>query len=119
MRGCLTLTLLRTSHFTESICELAVARKFQERMACPLWSPDGRERTAIDAVSQWLFLVDVKTGNRTQLSQSAVHPIWSADSQYLYYSSCFNPFRARLGSNGDSEPALSPTSGPLASLPAA
>jgi DNA-binding winged helix-turn-helix (wHTH) protein/Tol biopolymer transport system component len=53
----------------------------------PLWSPDGHHLAAVDAVSQGLFLVDVNTGKRSQLSQSAaVFPIWSADSQYLYFA---------------------------------
>jgi Tol biopolymer transport system component len=52
----------------------------------PLWSPDGRQLAVIDASSQRLFLVDLKTGKRTQLSQPMVYPVWSADSQYLYYS---------------------------------
>jgi Tol biopolymer transport system component len=51
----------------------------------PLWSPDGHQLAAVDAASQRLFLVDLKTGKRTQLSRPAVYPIWSADSQYLYY----------------------------------
>ena len=51
----------------------------------PLWSPDGHQLAAVDAVSQQVFLVDLKTGKRTQLSRPAVYPIWSADSQYLYY----------------------------------
>ena len=53
----------------------------------PLWSPDGNQLAALDADSQRLFLVDVKTGKRTQLSQPAVYPIWSANSQYLYFGS--------------------------------
>ena len=52
----------------------------------PLWSPDGHQLAALDADSQQLFLVDVKTGQRTRLSQPAVYPIWSADSQYLYFA---------------------------------
>jgi len=51
----------------------------------PLWSPDGHKLAAVDVASQRLFLVDIKTGKRTQLSQPAVFPIWSADSQYLYF----------------------------------
>ena len=44
----------------------------------PLWSPDGRELAAVDASSERLFLVDVKTGKRTQLSRPMVYPVWSA-----------------------------------------
>jgi DNA-binding winged helix-turn-helix (wHTH) protein/Tol biopolymer transport system component len=52
----------------------------------PLWSPDGRQLAAIDAATERLFLVDPTTGKRTQLSQPAVYPVWSADSQYLYFA---------------------------------
>jgi Tol biopolymer transport system component len=52
----------------------------------PLWSPDGHQLAATDAASQRLFIVDVKTGKRTQLSQPAVYPIWSPDSQYIYFA---------------------------------
>jgi Tol biopolymer transport system component/DNA-binding winged helix-turn-helix (wHTH) protein len=51
----------------------------------PLWSPDGRQLAALDSASERLFLVDIKTGKRTQLSRPTVYPVWSADSQYLYY----------------------------------
>jgi Tol biopolymer transport system component len=51
----------------------------------PLWSPDGHQLAAIDAESQQLFLVDIKTGERTRLSRPAAYPVWSGDSQYLYY----------------------------------
>jgi len=51
----------------------------------PLWSPDGHQLAAVDAVSQRILLVDIKTGKRTQMSRPVVYPIWSADSQYLYY----------------------------------
>jgi Tol biopolymer transport system component/DNA-binding winged helix-turn-helix (wHTH) protein len=51
----------------------------------PMWSPDGRSLVALDAGSR-LFLVDINTGRRTQLSQPAVYPVWSGDSQYLYFA---------------------------------
>jgi DNA-binding winged helix-turn-helix (wHTH) protein/Tol biopolymer transport system component len=63
----------------------------------PLWSPDGHELAAVDATSERLFLVDVTAGKRTQLSRPAVFPIWSPDSQYLYF--CNNDheiFRAHV-----------------------
>jgi Tol biopolymer transport system component/DNA-binding winged helix-turn-helix (wHTH) protein len=53
----------------------------------PLWSPDGQKLAALDVAGQRLFLVDIKTGKRTQLSRPAVYPVWSADSQYLFYCS--------------------------------
>ncbi len=52
----------------------------------PIWSPDGRQLAALDAASQRLFLVDINSGKRTQLSHPAVYPVWSADSRYLYFS---------------------------------
>jgi Tol biopolymer transport system component len=51
----------------------------------PLWSPDGHQLAANDADSQQLFLVNITTGKRTQLSRPAVFPVWSADSKYLYF----------------------------------
>jgi Tol biopolymer transport system component/DNA-binding winged helix-turn-helix (wHTH) protein len=51
----------------------------------PLWSPDGKHLAASDAGTQQLFLVDLKSGKRRQLSSPAVYPIWSTDSKYLYY----------------------------------
>jgi DNA-binding winged helix-turn-helix (wHTH) protein/Tol biopolymer transport system component len=52
----------------------------------PLWSPDGRHLSAVDAATDHLLLVDPKTGKRTQLAGSVQWPSWSADSQYIYYS---------------------------------
>ena len=52
----------------------------------PLWSPDGNKLVAVDALSEGLFAVDMKTGKRSQLSSSVVYPVWSADSQYLYFA---------------------------------
>jgi Tol biopolymer transport system component len=51
----------------------------------PLWSPDGHELAAVDASNERLFLVDLKTGKRSQLSGPEVYPVWSADSHHLYY----------------------------------
>jgi len=51
----------------------------------PLWSPDGRWLAASDAKSERLLLVDLKSGKRTQLTRPAQFPVWSADSQYIYY----------------------------------
>jgi Tol biopolymer transport system component/DNA-binding winged helix-turn-helix (wHTH) protein len=52
----------------------------------PIWSPDGHQLAAVDATSERLFLMDLKTGQRIQLSRPQVFPVWSADSQYLYYA---------------------------------
>jgi len=51
----------------------------------PLWSPDGHWLAVVDASSERLFLFDLKSGKRTQLTQPAAFPVWSADSQYIYY----------------------------------
>lgn len=51
----------------------------------PLWSPDGHQLAAVDASDERLVLVDSQTGKRTPLSQPEVYPVWSADSQFLYY----------------------------------
>lgn len=52
----------------------------------PLWSPDGNWLAVVDATSQRVLLFDVKTGKRTELTHPATYPVWSADSQYIYYS---------------------------------
>lgn len=40
---------------------------------------------ANDVATDRLFLVDITTGRRMQLSMPAVYPVWSADAQYLYF----------------------------------
>lgn len=72
----------------------------------PLWSPDGQQLAAIDADSQRLFLVDIKTGKRTQLARPEAYPVWSADSQYLYYGATHHGiFRVHV-SDGHEEKIL-------------
>jgi eukaryotic-like serine/threonine-protein kinase len=51
----------------------------------PIWSPDGRYLSAVDAATDLLLLVDLKSGKRTQIAGPARWPTWSADSQYLYF----------------------------------
>lgn len=51
----------------------------------PVWSPDGKKLVAVDVASSSLFLVDL-TGKRTQLGHPAYYPVWSADSEYVYYA---------------------------------
>jgi Tol biopolymer transport system component len=93
----------------------------------PLWSPDGHQLAANDANTQRLFLVDLKAGRRIQVSSPAVYPVWSADSQYLYFGTVHDheiirvhvpdgheekvtdiPFRSASGSFG-----LTPDGAPL------
>lgn len=50
------------------------------------WSPDGRYLSAIEAATNLLLLVDLKTGKRTPLASPAWWPSWSVDSQYLYFN---------------------------------
>jgi len=53
----------------------------------PRVSPDGHYLAALEVVSHGLFVIDVKTGKRTQLShRQADYPAWSADSRYLYFN---------------------------------
>jgi Tol biopolymer transport system component len=52
----------------------------------PFWSPDGHSLAALDAATNHLFLVDIKNGKRTELAGPASWPIWSNDSQYLYFN---------------------------------
>lgn len=51
----------------------------------PLWSPDGRWLAANDVATERLVLLDLKSGKRTELTRPASFPVWSADSQYIYY----------------------------------
>jgi eukaryotic-like serine/threonine-protein kinase len=52
----------------------------------PIWSPDGRYLSAVDAATDLLLLVDLKSGKRTQIAGPVRWPTWSADSQYLYFA---------------------------------
>jgi len=66
----------------------------------PRWSRDGRHLVAIDASYQ-LFLVDLKAGKRTRISShTAEFPVWSPDSQYVYFNTIINDnlavFRVRV-----------------------
>jgi Tol biopolymer transport system component/DNA-binding winged helix-turn-helix (wHTH) protein len=57
----------------------------------PVWSPDGEKLAAVDNASQCLMVIDLNSGKRTQLShREARYPLWSADSQYLYYGALEN-----------------------------
>jgi Tol biopolymer transport system component/DNA-binding winged helix-turn-helix (wHTH) protein len=73
----------------------------------PLWSPDGRQLAAIDDATQRLVIVDLTTGKRTLLSEpAAAYPVWSADSQYLYYDAAPHEiFRVHVA-DGHEEKAL-------------
>ena len=51
----------------------------------PLWSHDGQHLAALDSANERLVLIDLKSGQRTAVSPLAVFPVWSPDSQYLYY----------------------------------
>ncbi len=51
----------------------------------PIWSPDGRYLSAVDATDH-LLLVDLKSGKRTQIAGPAGWPTWSPDSQYIYFT---------------------------------
>jgi DNA-binding winged helix-turn-helix (wHTH) protein/Tol biopolymer transport system component len=66
----------------------------------PRWSADGRHLVAINASYQ-LFLVDLKAGKRTRISShTAEFPVWSPDSQYVYFNTIINDnlalFRIRV-----------------------
>ena len=50
-----------------------------------IWSPDGRYLLAVDAATDRLLLVDLKSGRRTQIAGPAAWPTWSFDSQYIYF----------------------------------
>jgi len=50
---------------------------------------DGRHLAAVEAATRRIFLVDLQSGQRTQLTRShprAEFPTWSRDSQYVYFN---------------------------------
>jgi Tol biopolymer transport system component len=49
------------------------------------WSPDGRHLLAADASTDRLSLVDLKSGKRAQIAGPAAWPVWSPDSEYIYF----------------------------------
>jgi Tol biopolymer transport system component len=51
----------------------------------PVWSPDGLRLSASDASTGALYLLDLKSGKRTQIAGQLWWPNWSADSQYIYF----------------------------------
>jgi len=51
----------------------------------PIWSPDGRYLSAVDAPTERLLLVDLRSGKRTQIAGPVEWETWSADSQYIYF----------------------------------
>ncbi|HJX82976.1 MAG TPA: hypothetical protein VJ723_01385, partial [Candidatus Angelobacter sp.] len=57
-----------------------------EGLHYPLWSPDGRRLAAVHFDTAHIFLFDIKTGKRTDIAGPASWPVWSNDSQYLYYN---------------------------------
>jgi Tol biopolymer transport system component/DNA-binding winged helix-turn-helix (wHTH) protein len=53
----------------------------------PRWSPDGRYLLSVEAATDKLLLVDLKSGRRTQIAGAVARwPTWSADSQYIYFT---------------------------------
>jgi DNA-binding winged helix-turn-helix (wHTH) protein/Tol biopolymer transport system component len=81
-----------------------------EGLFYPRWSPDGKRLIALGAAANLLFLVDLKTGKRTQMSlHHADYPVWSPDSQYVYFNTMINDnlalFRANLGNRKEEEVA--------------
>ena len=76
----------------------------------PRWSPDGRQLVAVSTTNNQLFLVDLKSGRRTQISSHrAEYPAWSPDSQYVYFNTIINDnvalFRVRLRDRKEEEVA--------------
>ena len=67
----------------------------------PVFSPDGRyiawismEREGYEADKQRLFVIDLQTGEKTEMSKKFDYNIgnvsWSRDGQSLYFTSCVN-----------------------------
>lgn len=56
-----------------------------EGLYAPIWSPDGRYLSAVDAPTERLLLLDLKSGKRTLIAGPVEWQTWSADSQYIYF----------------------------------
>lgn len=67
----------------------------------PLFSPDGKsfawismERPGFEADKQRLFVMDLETGQKTDLTANykynAESPVWTADGAGIYFNSCVN-----------------------------
>jgi len=57
-------------------------------------APEGRHLAATEVATRRVFLVDLLGGQRTQLTRShpeALFPIWSDDSQYVYFNDLMSP----------------------------
>jgi len=57
-------------------------------------APEGRHLAAVEVATRRIFLVDLLSGQRTQLTRShreAASPIWSEDSQYVYFNDLMSP----------------------------
>jgi Tol biopolymer transport system component len=69
-----------------------------EGLFSPRWSPDGRYVAAISPDNTTLMLYDFETHNwSTWLKESAgtvSYPVWSGDSQYLYFDDLVNDAEA-------------------------
>jgi Tol biopolymer transport system component len=81
-----------------------------EGLFYPRWSPDGRHLVALSAVGNQLFLADLKTGKRIQISSHrADYPAWSPDSRYVYFNTMINDnlalFRVDLRNRKEEEVA--------------
>ena len=50
-----------------------------------MWSPNGHYLATTDAPTERLLLVDLKSGKRTQITGPMSWPMWSPDSQYIYF----------------------------------
>lgn len=62
----------------------------------PLWSPDNGYLSAVDAATDDLLLVDLKSGKRTRIAGPVSWPTWSADSQYIYFVSLGTAWISRV-----------------------
>jgi Tol biopolymer transport system component/DNA-binding winged helix-turn-helix (wHTH) protein len=61
-------------------------------------SPDGRYIAALEDKTKRVILFDLATRNRRVLSQLADYPRWSADGEYVYFSTLyFNPYLKQAG----------------------
>ena len=57
-------------------------------------APEGRHLAAVEVATRRVFLVDLLSGQRTQLTRShpeAAFPIWSNDSRYVYFNDLMSP----------------------------
>lgn len=90
----------RAIHFMDLKTRQVSTLPDSEGLYSPRWSPDGRYIAALKVGPEILMLFDVRTKKWSELTKIGVgYPIWSRDSQYVYFDSLESPpnlYRVRI-----------------------